>query len=126
MKKIYHIIPVPKPRMTQRDKWKNRPCVLRYFKFKDEIKAHKVTLPKCNYHVFFILPMPKSWSEKKKFDMYGKPHQQKPDKDNLEKALLDAIFKDDSQIWDGRVTKLWGIEGCIIIKLIQEKLCEKN
>ncbi|MGU0055537.1 RusA family crossover junction endodeoxyribonuclease [Enterobacter hormaechei] len=43
--------------------------------------------------------------------MNGKPHQQKPDKDNLEKALLDAIFDDDSRVWDGRVTKVWGRGG---------------
>jgi Holliday junction resolvase RusA-like endonuclease len=50
--------------------------------------------------------------------MDGKPHQSKPDKDNLEKALMDALFTDDSHIWDSRVTKLWGKEGQIIIKEI--------
>ncbi len=39
-------------------------------------------------------------------------HIQKPDRDNLEKALLDAltglgVFKDDSQVCDGRVSKTW-------------------
>lgn len=48
--------------------------------------------------------------------MAGKPHQQKPDKDNLEKALLDAIFGEDSHIWDGRVTKIWGETGKMIIR----------
>ncbi len=47
--------------------------------------------------------------------MAGKPHQQKPDKDNLEKALMDAIYADDAHIWDSRVTKRWGEEGKIII-----------
>jgi len=59
--------------------------------------------------------MPKSWGKKKKEYFNGKPHQQKPDKDNLEKSLLDAIFNDDSHIWDGRVSKIWGEEGRIII-----------
>jgi Holliday junction resolvase RusA-like endonuclease len=45
----------------------------------------------------------------------GQAHQNKPDKDNLEKALLDAIFDDDSRVWDGRVTKVWGEKGQIII-----------
>lgn len=49
--------------------------------------------------------------------MDGKPHQQKPDKDNLEKALLDAIFDDDSRIWDGRVSKVWGATGMIRVRL---------
>ncbi|MBG3071584.1 RusA family crossover junction endodeoxyribonuclease, partial [Proteus mirabilis] len=52
-------------------------------------------------------------------EMNGKPHQQKPDKDNLEKALLDAIFDDDSRVWDGRVTKVWGKRGQIIIQEVR-------
>ncbi|MBG3071635.1 RusA family crossover junction endodeoxyribonuclease, partial [Proteus mirabilis] len=52
-------------------------------------------------------------------EMNGKPHQQKPDKDNLEKALLDAIFDDDSRVWDGRVTKVWGERGQIIIQEVR-------
>ncbi len=59
--------------------------------------------------------MPKSWSQKKRTQLNGQAHQQKPDKDNLEKALLDAIFDDDSRVWDGRVTKLWGEKGQIIV-----------
>ncbi|MEX9217002.1 RusA family crossover junction endodeoxyribonuclease, partial [Providencia rettgeri] len=31
----------------------------------------------------------------------------------------DAIFDDDSRVWDGRVTKLWGEEGQIIIQEVQ-------
>ncbi len=116
MTKEYLITPVPKPRMTRSDKWKKRDCVVRYYAFKDEVQANKITLPESDYHVTFILPMPKSWSKKKKQEMNGKPHQQKPDKDNLEKALLDAIFDDDCKIWDGRVTKLWGEVGKIVIK----------
>lgn len=54
--------------------------------------------------------------------MNGKPHQQKPDKDNLEKALLDAIFEDDCRIWDGRVSKVWGETGKIIIKELENAL----
>lgn len=52
---------------------------------------------------------------KKRQEMTGKPHQQKPDKDNLEKALMDAIYADDAHIWDSRVTKRWGEAGQIII-----------
>lgn len=112
---VYNITPVPKPRMTQRDKWQKRPPVLRYRAFCDEVRLEKISLPEHSYHVTFIMPMPKSWSHKKRSDMNGKPHQQKPDKDNLEKALLDAIFDDDSRVWDGRVTKVWGEVGQIKI-----------
>ena len=117
---IYDITPVPKPRMTIGDKWKKRPPVLRYFAFKDEVRLKGVELPVCNYHVTFILPMPKSWSKKKKEEMNGRPHQQKPDKDNLEKALLDAVFEDDAKVWDGRVSKRWGEVGQVIVEVIDE------
>ena len=115
--KVYAITPVPKPRMTQSDRWAKRAPVLRYFAFKDEVRLNKISLPECGYHVTFILPMPDSWSKKKKEEMNGKPHQQKPDKDNLEKALLDAIFEDDCRIWDGRVSKVWGEKGQIKIEV---------
>lgn len=59
--------------------------------------------------------MPKSWTLKKKRKTVGQPHKQKPDKDNLEKALLDAVYDEDCCVWDGRVTKLWGWTGMIII-----------
>ncbi len=73
-------------------------------------------LPEAGYHITFVIPMPQSWSKKKRAQHAGKPHQQKPDKDNLEKALLDAVFDEDSHVWDGRVTKIWGEKGQIIIE----------
>src|SRR5690554_3514466 len=102
---VYPITPMGKPRMTQRDKWKQRPEVMRYRAFRDEVRIRGVKLPESGYHLTFVLPMPKSWSKKKRDAMRGAPHQQRPDKDNLEKALLDAIFEEDARIWDGRVTK---------------------
>ena len=32
--------PVSKPRMTQSDKWKQRPTVLKYRQFKDDMRLH--------------------------------------------------------------------------------------
>jgi len=117
----YDIVPVSKPRQTQRDKWKKRDCVLRYRAFKDEVRLHRVQVPESQAHIIFVLPMPKSWSKKKRAEMAGKPHQAKPDKDNLEKALLDAVFEEDSQIWDNRVSKFWGDEGAIIIRPLPDE-----
>ena len=113
--KVYDITPMGKPRMTQRDKFAKRKPVLRYWAFKDECRLKKVEVPQCGYHITFVLPMPKSWTKKKRLAMNGQPHQQKPDKDNLEKALLDALYADDSKVWDGRVTKRWGETGRIIV-----------
>jgi len=116
--KIYNVVPIGKPRMTRADKWNKRPGVLRYQAFCDHVCLLGVKLSEVNSHVTFILPMPKSRSKKKRAEMNRKPHQSKPDKDNLEKALLDALFEDDAHLWDLRVTKLWGEVGQIIIREI--------
>ncbi len=68
----YIINPVGKPRMTRRDKWKQRPPVMRYRMFCDEARLHGIQLPENGAHVTFVLPMPKTWS-KKKTRSYGRP-----------------------------------------------------
>lgn len=111
MKNTYtiHIEPVAAPRMTRRDKWAKRPCVERYFAYRNELalKMRDFAFPECNYHVTFYMPMPRSWGKAKRAEHEGRPHRQKPDKDNLEKALLDALLPEDSAVWDGRVSKRW-------------------
>lgn len=113
---IYPIIPMGKPRMTRADKWKKRPEVMRYRAFCDEVRLRGVTLPESGAHVTFVLPMPASWSKKKRQQHYGQPHQAKPDCDNMLKALMDALYEDDAHIWDCRITKVWGEIGQIIIR----------
>jgi len=67
--------------------------------------------------ITFILPMPKSWSKKKKEQMYLKPATSRPDLDNLIKALWDAVHNEDKNLWKiGESQKLWGYEGEIIIE----------
>jgi len=115
----YSICPMGKPRMTRADRWKKRPEVMRYRAFCDEVRLHRVSLPESGFHVTFVIPMPQSWSQKKRLQFCGQPHQAKPDMDNLIKALMDAIYEDDAHIWDGRVTKRWGEKGLIIIEVVQ-------
>ncbi|HHE5968712.1 TPA: RusA family crossover junction endodeoxyribonuclease [Citrobacter braakii] len=112
----YPMTPVGKPRMTRADKWKKRPEVLCYRAFWDEVRLQCVELPESGSHVTFILPMPASWSKKKRAEFNGKPHQAKPDFDNMMKALMDAIYENDAHIWDVRVSKSWGETGRIIIE----------
>jgi Holliday junction resolvase RusA-like endonuclease len=102
--------------MTRRDKWAKRPPVVRYFAFCDEVRIHNVSIAEHGDHVIFIIPMPGSWSKKKRAEMDGFPHRQKPDADNLLKSILDAVHKDDCGIWDVRVTKRWGVQGEIQIR----------
>lgn len=119
--KIYPIEPVPKPRMTRRDKWKHRPIVDKYFQFRDEVRRLKIDIPESGAWIIFMVPLPKSWSREKKLKMIGSPHLGTKEKtramdiDNLIKGLLDAVYGDDSAVWDIKATKLWGYYGSIIV-----------
>lgn len=111
----YPITPMGAPRMTRADAWKKRPVVMRYRAFKDEVKLRGVKFGNGD-KVVFVMPMPKSWSRKKKDLMEGTGCMSKPDVDNLLKALLDAIYGDDAHIWKIRgLEKVWGYEGGIRI-----------
>lgn len=110
---LYEIIPNTKPRQTRSDKWKQRPCVMQYRAFKDECRLKQVHIPEaCS--ITFYMPMPESWSKKKKVEMLGKPHQQTPDLDNLCKGLCD-ILEDDAHIWKISAEKVWAVNGAIEI-----------
>ena len=114
---ILNIPPCSKPRMTQRDRWKKRQCVLDFFAFRDRIKQEVKRINTLlikespfdwdNLTVIFLVPMPKSWSKKKKALMVGKPMQQRPDLDNYLKGLFDATHEEDSSIWKVTASKIW-------------------
>jgi Holliday junction resolvase RusA-like endonuclease len=111
-----NITPVAKPRMTQSDRWSNRSCVVQYWQYKDAAREAIGNQPFPHpAHIIFVLPMPNSWSEKKKCLFDRQPHCQRPDWDNLAKGLTDALFDEDCELWDVRVTKLWGRQGKIVI-----------
>lgn len=125
---IIPIAAVAKPRMTQRDKWQKRPAVVRYSVWKDTMRLFLATeiIPR-SYHLVCFFPMPKSWSVKRKNELRGRPHEQKPDRDNVDKAWLDMLFGtkkypgplrylgDDKIMHDGRVTKFWWDYPCIAV-----------
>jgi Holliday junction resolvase RusA-like endonuclease len=71
----------------------------------------------------FDIPMPKSWSKKKRAEMLNKPHTQKPDLDNLLKLVEDAlngvVWEDDAQIASyGFVAKYWTCDPVGYVKLV--------
>ena len=113
---LYKITPVPKPRQTRSDKWKTRDCVMRYRAFKDEIRAKGLRIDGDTVDVVFGIPMPKSWSKKKRALLCGLPHSSVPDLDNLIKSLLDATNTDDKRIWKITACKYWGETGFIMLK----------
>lgn len=113
---IINVTPIGKPRMTRSDKWKLRDVVVRYRMFKDELRREAPELQGAvdgRVWLVFILPMPESWSKKKIIAMDGKPHQQKPDSDNMLKAFLDATMQEDCEVYESHTLKLWGRHGLI-------------
>ena len=118
----FDISPVSKPRMVRSDKWKKRTATDSYWAFKAELKlkanlAGLKTLPPILDSVLFIVPMPDSWSERKKKSLDGMPHTQRPDLDNFLKGLQDCLCSEDSHIWRIRyLSKVWGRTGQLIIE----------
>jgi Holliday junction resolvase RusA-like endonuclease len=107
--------PFGKPRMTQRDVWQKRPCVLKYRDFCDRIRAaapEDISARDCfAMYIVAHIPVPPSWSKKEKAAMIERPHRAKPDADNVIKSVGDALFKEDSKLWDVRCRKYWCAEG---------------
>lgn len=115
------INPVPKPRMTRGDRWGKRKCVNRYWAYKDAIndllKSGDID-PNLRWHVLFLVPMAPSWSNKKRSKYLGMPHQQTPDRDNLDKGFWDALMKQDCAVWSAWTEKRWSNIGGIVIREI--------
>tara|TARA_Y100001951_G_C11295317_1_gene275131 strand:+ start:4176 stop:4538 length:363 start_codon:yes stop_codon:yes gene_type:complete len=109
-----------KPRMTRRDKFPPpRPCVKKYWKFKDELIAcagKEGFVLGDKVYMEFHLPMPKSWSKKKKIDMVGECHMSKPDLDNMIKSVGDCLKKDDQTIHEIIAKKFWAEESTLVLK----------
>ena len=127
---ILEVAPFAKPRMTQRDRWAKRQVVKDYFAFRDTVKQEiKRLLASQNNEIRrgkektweeldigFFIPMPKCWSKKKRSEMAGTPHKQRPDLDNYIKGLLDALLEEDCKVWRVSARKIWvDTEGCITI-----------
>ena len=113
---LYPAKGLAKPRMTQADSWKKRPIVLKYWEYKDHIKnwADQTNFNLGNeIFCIFNIPMPPSWSKKKKAQMLGKEHQQRPDIDNLLKGLMDALLEEDSHIHTVCAKKVWSEVGSV-------------
>jgi Holliday junction resolvase RusA-like endonuclease len=112
------VVPMGAPRQTQRDRWARRPVIVRYHGYKDELrlKLPGYELPR-EVMIEFHLPMPKSWSKKKRAEMVGEYHDQKPDIDNLCKAFMD-VWKDgedDKVVHSLTARKFWAEEGYIVL-----------
>lgn len=84
---------------------------------RDEAERAGLSIPDGGYSAVYYFPMPASWSKKKRDRMRGTPHQVKPDVDNVNKAVLDVLRKDDdAAVWRmGTQEKRWADEGSMLI-----------
>jgi len=61
----------------------------------------------------------RSWSQKKQREHLGRPHTQRPDFDNVMKAICDGLnriaYSDDAQIAECHVSKVWGHEDKTVV-----------
>lgn len=111
------ITPIAAPRQIKSDMWAPRKCVVNYRIWQNTIipilppVAREMERP----YFVFLMPMPPSWSGAKKRRMEGQPHRQKPDLDNMIKAILDTVYRgaDDSHVWSVGACKRWAVEGAI-------------
>ncbi len=69
----------------------------------------------------FVYEPPKSWSKKKRLEAMGTWKTSKPDRDNLEKLVADALngiaYADDSQVVTGPTQKFYGQEDATFIRV---------
>ena len=121
-------VPVPQPRQRHRivQPKNGQPFVMNYTPRKAAVQDFKATVRLAVQQaglsapadgpvivdLEFYLPRPKRLMRAKDPDG-PMPHTAKPDRDNLEKAVLDALkglaWRDDAQVFDGR-TRKWYAE----------------
>jgi len=125
------VVPMGAVRMTKSDTWKTNPnhenprqrqrdAVRRYFNFKNKVtsecKKHKYELGE-TLDIVFFLPMPASWSAKKRKAMQFEPHKVRPDIDNMLKGFMDAMKEQDADVYKVSAEKVWDYKGAIQINL---------
>jgi Holliday junction resolvase RusA-like endonuclease len=72
-----------------------------------EAKQKGFTIPPAGLHVTFLIPIPKTWSKKKKKLHHGLLMQSRPDIDNLIKSFCDSLTAEDKFIANITATKRW-------------------
>lgn len=86
------------------------------------IEKEKLVGPVC-LRIECLFAMPVSWSKAKKAKHHGKPHTQKPDGDNVAKAVMDGltaagVWPDDAVVWSLEIRKIWSVQGFCTITAV--------
>lgn len=104
-------IPIAKPRQTRSDKWKERPCVLRYRDWADRAREcmfktmGTVSTTAGRLDVVAYFPIPNRIAKKDRYVIQGCVHMSKPDADNVLKAVADSLCRNDQMIHDMSIKK---------------------
>ena len=126
---VYYGQPAGMPRMRTR---RTRFGVLHYVPpkapgtlFRNAIRLKAVEKEKLvgpvSLRIECLFAMPVSWSKAKRAKHHGKPHTQKPDGDNVAKAVMDGltaagVWPDDAVVWSLEIRKVWAVQGyCTIL-----------
>ena len=86
------------------------------------VEQKKLVGPVC-LRIECLFAMPASWSKAKKAKHFGKPHTQKPDADNVAKAVMDGltaagVWPDDAVVWPLEIRKIWSVQGFCTITAV--------
>jgi Holliday junction resolvase RusA-like endonuclease len=83
----------------------------RYNQYKIDLSAEakrvRFTMRPIGMSIHYFIPVPKSWSKKKKRLHHMTYHQSTPDLDNLTKAMKDSLLREDKQIAHYELSKWW-------------------
>ncbi|NRD80308.1 RusA family crossover junction endodeoxyribonuclease [Bacillus sp. BRMEA1] len=120
------IEPMGAVRTTQKQKFMDKRA-MRYRTYKQHIallvKQHikSPTNSPILADITFYMPMPSSWSGKKKERMNGAIHRSKPDIDNMVKGLFDSfnkiVWKDDNQVCEVHSKKVYSFNPGIGVEI---------
>jgi Holliday junction resolvase RusA-like endonuclease len=124
------LIPASRPRVVRRGGKSISFYPKKYSDFKNTMKIliskleHTDVIPKdipIEATLEINIPIPKSYSKKKKEKLVGSYHCKKPDIDNLVKSAFDSfnevLYNDDSQIAFLKVIKKWSLVGSFSIEV---------
>lgn len=75
--------------------------------YAEVLSSCEQSIPTTGLYFFYLFKTPKSWSNKKKKEHYYKPHENKPDLDNLHKGVLDCLYENDSMVHTIFAHKMW-------------------
>ena len=125
--------PVGGVRQTRRDKFNPSEAVKRYRAWRDLARAHAgpVPPPETVIDVSWVayLRPPKTrkvggktkhFNEAERLKLVGVRAWTKPDRDNIDKALLDALWPEDSDITSGRIHKEFSFVPRLVVQITAE------